>query len=173
MYLTIIKVLRCVNLTFERIVFTTSITIVAMIVIALTLSAVTRYVSGNGYDWFIELPPVLICWLVFPLLGPLLHKGQHIKVDFLTSILTKKSILLVKLTNNLVVLIGSALFFRAGVDATVLYYNMGQILEIQLEVPIWWMYLAFPTGFFILTTFATELVLNDLSRLISFNSEIN
>jgi TRAP-type C4-dicarboxylate transport system permease small subunit len=71
------------------------------------------------------------------------------------------------------VLIGSALFFRAGIDATVLYYNMGQILEIQLEVPIWWMYLAFPTGFFILTTFATELVLNDLSRLISFNSEIN
>ena len=173
MYLTIIKVLRYINLTFERIVFTTSITIVALIVIALTLSAVTRYVSGNGYDWFIELPPVLICWLVFPLLGPLLHKGQHIQVDFLTSILTKKSILLVKLTNNLVVLIGSALFFRAGIDATVLYYNMGQILEIQLEVPIWWMYLAFPTGFFILTTFATELVLNDLSRLISFNSEIN
>jgi TRAP-type C4-dicarboxylate transport system permease small subunit len=146
---------------------------VALIVIALTLSAVTRYVSGNGYDWFIELPPVLICWLVFPLLGPLLYKGQHIQVDFLTSILTKKSILLVKLTNNLVVLIGSTLFFRAGIDATVLYYNMGQILEIQLEVPIWWMYLAFPTGFFILTTFAIELVLNDLSRLIQFKSDIN
>jgi len=32
--------------------------------------------------------------------------------------------------------------------------------------------LAFPTGFFVLTTFATELVLNDLSRLISFKSEI-
>ena len=173
MYLTVEKILRYINLTFERIVFTTSMTIVALIVTALTLSAATRYISGNGYDWFIELPPVLICWLVFPLLGPLLRKGQHIQVDFLTSILSDKSILLVKLTNNLVVLVGSALFFRAGVDATILYYNMGQILEIQLEVPIWWMYLAFPTGFFILTTFAIELVLNDLSRLIQFTSDIN
>ena len=25
-----------------------------MIVLALTMSAVTRYVSGNGYDWFID-----------------------------------------------------------------------------------------------------------------------
>ena len=173
MHLTIAKLLRYINLTFERFVFTTSISIVALIVTALTLSAVTRYVSGNGYDWFIELPPVLICWLVFPLLGPLLRKGQHIQVDFLTSILNEKSILLVKLTNNLVVLVGSALFFRAGVDATILYYNMGQILEIQLEVPIWWMYLAFPTGFFILITFALELVLTDLSRLISFKNRIN
>ena len=168
MYVTFEKALRYINSTFERIVFTISITIVALIVTALTLSAVTRYVSGNGYDWFIELPPVLISWLVFPLLGPLLRKGQHIQVDFLSSILNEKSILLVKLINNLIVLVGSALFFRAGVDATVLYYNMGQILEIELEVPIWWMYLAFPTGFFILTTFSLELVLNDLSRLINF-----
>ena len=172
MYVTVEKVLRYINSTFERIVFTASITIVALIVTALTLSAVTRYVSGNGYDWFIELPPVLISWLVFPLLGPLLRKGQHIQVDFLSSMLNEKSILLVKLTNNLVVLVGSALFFRAGIDATVLYYNMGQILEIQLEVPIWWMYLAFPTGFFILTSHALELVLNDLSRLKLFKSKI-
>ena len=168
MYVTFEKALRYINSTFERIVFTISITIVALIVTALTLSAVTRYVSGNGNDWFIELPPVLISWLVFPLLGPLLRKGQHIQVDFLSSILNEKSILLVRLINNLIVLVGSALFFRAGVDATVLYYNMGQILEIELEVPIWWMYLAFPTGFFILTTFSLELVLNDLSRLINF-----
>ena len=168
MCVTLEKALRYLNSIFENIVFTISITIIALIVTALTLSAVTRYISGNGYDWFIELPPVLISWLVFPLLGPLLRKGQHIQVDFLSSILNKKSILLVKLINNLVVLVGSALFFRAGVDATVLYHNMGQILEIELEVPIWWMYLAFPTGFFILTTFALELVLNDLSRLISF-----
>ena len=48
-------------------------------VAALALSATTR-VTGTGFAWFIELPPVMVSWLVFPLLGPLL--AQHIKVDF-------------------------------------------------------------------------------------------
>jgi TRAP-type C4-dicarboxylate transport system permease small subunit len=60
-------------------------------VAALTLSASTRFITGSGFAWFIELPPVLVSWLVFPLLGPLLKKGQHIQVDFLTPLLSNKS----------------------------------------------------------------------------------
>ena len=57
-------------------------------VMALSLSAITRYISGTGYDWLIELPPILVCWLVFPLLGPLLKEGNHIQVDFLSSLVS-------------------------------------------------------------------------------------
>ena len=141
MYKFLKNTLRIINKTIEASVFSLGIIIVGTIVTALTLSAVTRYISGNGYDWFIELPPILICWLVFPLLGPLLRNGQHIKVDFLSAILSEKRVSLIKCFNNSVVFIGSILFFRAGIDATVLYYNMGQMLEIELAVPMWWMYL--------------------------------
>ena len=84
-------VLLAINNILNRVILWLATIIVALMVLALSLSALTRYVSGIGYDWFIELPPVLTSWLVFPLLGPLLVQGKHIKVDFLTSILSDKS----------------------------------------------------------------------------------
>jgi TRAP-type C4-dicarboxylate transport system permease small subunit len=87
------------------------IIIVAIMVMALSLSAITRYVSGTGYDWLIELPPVLICWLVFPLLGPLLREGNHIQVDFLTSIISTKQAKYLKIMMNLTAFIASLIFF--------------------------------------------------------------
>ena len=80
---------------------------------------------------------------------------------------------MIKFFNNLVVLIGAILFFKAGIDATFLYYNMGQMIEVELAIPMWWMYLAFPTGFFILIVFAIELVFDDLDRLISSRRKFN
>ena len=71
--------------------------------------------------------------------------------------------------NNFIALIASIIFLKAGYDATLLYYRMGQIFEIELEIPVWWMYLAFPTGFLILLLVSTELVIEDLKKLIKSN----
>ena len=139
--------------------------IVGIMVSALTLSALTRYISGNGYDWFIELPPVLVSWLVFPLLGPLLKDSQHIQVDFLSSFLRYKNIQIVRLVSHFVAFFASVIFMKAGYDATLLYYNMGQMMEIELDVPLWWMYLAFPVGFFFLGMFSLELICNQSIEL--------
>ena len=139
--------------------------IIALMVLALSMSALTRYVSGIGYDWFIELPPVLTSWLVFPLLGPLLVQGKHIKVDFLTSILSDKSKIILRMFVAIVALMAGLIFCIAGIDATVLYYNLGQKMELEIDVPIWWMYLAFPTGFLILILFSTQMFLEEILNL--------
>ena len=76
------KALRAVNNFLASASLTLAMLIIFIMVAALFLSATTRFVTGTGFAWFIELPPVLVSWLVFPLLGPLLKKGQHIKVDF-------------------------------------------------------------------------------------------
>ena len=140
-------------------------------VLALSLSALTRYVSGIGYDWFIELPPVLTSWLVFPLLGPLLVQGKHIKVDFLTSILSDKSKIILRMFIAIVALMAGLIFCKAGIDATVLYYNLGQKMELEIDVPIWWMYLAFPTGFLILILFSTQMFLEEILNLKNLKSK--
>ena len=140
-------------------------------VLALSLSALTRYVSGIGYDWFIELPPVLTSWLVFPLLGPLLVQGKHIKVDFLTSILSDKSKIILRIFVASVALMAGLIFCKAGIDATVLYYNLGQKMELEIDVPIWWMYLAFPTGFLILILFSTQMFLEEILNLKNLKSK--
>ena len=164
-------VLLAINNILNKVILWLATIIVALMVLALSLSALTRYVSGIGYDWFIELPPVLTSWLVFPLLGPLLVQGKHIKVDFLTSILSDKSKIMLRIFVALVALMAGLIFCKAGIDATVLYYNLGQKMELEIDVPIWWMYLAFPTGFLILILFSTQMFLEEILNLKNIKSK--
>ena len=164
-------VLLAINNILNRLILWLATIIVALMVLALSLSALTRYVSGIGYDWFIELPPVLTSWLVFPLLGPLLVQGKHIKVDFLTSILSDKSKIILRIFVAIVALMAGLIFCKAGIDATVLYYNLGQKMELEIDVPIWWMYLAFPTGFLILILFSTQMFLEEILNLKNLKSK--
>ena len=158
-------VLLAINNILNRVILWLATIIVALMVLALSLSALTRYVSGIGYDWFIELPPVLTSWLVFPLLGPLLVQGKHIKVDFLTSILSDKSKIILRMFVAIIALMAGLIFCKAGIDATVLYYNLGQKMELEIDVPIWWMYLAFPTGFLILILFSMQMFFEEILNL--------
>ena len=164
-------VLLAINNILNRVILWLATIIVALMVLALSLSALTRYVSGIGYDWFIELPPVLTSWLVFPLLGPLLVQGKHIKVDFLTSILSDKSKIILRIFVAIVALMAGLIFCKAGIDATVLYYNLGQKMELEIDVPIWWMYLAFPTGFLILILFSTQMFLEEILNFKNLKSK--
>ena len=166
-----LHVLLAINNILNRVILWLATIIVALMVLALSLSALTRYVSGIGYDWFIELPPVLTSWLVFPLLGPLLVQGKHIKVDFLTSILSDKSKIILRIFVAIVALMAGLIFCKAGIDATVLYYNLGQKMELEIDVPIWWMYLAFPTGFLILILFSTQMFLEEILNLKNLMSK--
>ena len=164
-------VLLAINNILNKVILWLATIIVALMVLALSLSALTRYVSGIGYDWFIELPPVLTSWLVFPLLGPLLVQGKHIKVDFLTSILSDKNKIILRIFVAIVALMAGLIFCKAGIDATVLYYNLGQKMELEIDVPIWWIYLAFPTGFLILILFSIQMFLEEILNLKNLKSK--
>ena len=155
------------NEWLEKAVYMLAIFIVANMVLALFLSALVRYLSGTGYDWFIELPPILTSWLVFPLLGPLLKSGSHIKVDVLNNTLSFRNLSLLRLVISLIALVASIVFLMAGIEATSLYFKLGQVMELEIEIPIWWVYLAFPTGFAIMAIFALELVLSEVLALLN------
>ena len=156
------RLLRAVNDRITKLAMALGIAIVGFMVLALTASAVTRYTTGIGYDAYIEMPPVLVPWLVFPLLGPLLRRQEHITVDILPIYLTERGVRILRLTLNLITIVASVVFMVAGVEAVQLFMGLGQMLELEFEFPIWYMYLAFPVGFLILISFALELVLADL-----------
>ncbi len=167
----VLRPLRAINRVIEIVTAATSTFIAFVMVAALTLSAVTRYVSGTGYDWFIELPPALVPWMVFPLLGPLLRTDSHIRVKFLPSLLEGHSLILLKIVVFAIMLTGAIIFFLAGNEAVSLYRKLGQMMELEIEIPIWWMYLAFPTGFAILALFSLELLLESIRNLIVLKRE--
>ena len=150
------------NEWLEKAIYMLAIFIVANMVLALFLSALIRYASGTGYDWFIELPPILTSWLVFPLLGPMLKSGSHIKVDILNNLLAPQQLSVLRLIIAVIALLSSIVFLVAGVEATSLYFMLGQVMELEIEIPIWWVYLAFPCGFGIMILFALELILAEL-----------
>ena len=154
------------NERLEKAIYLLAMLLVANMVLALFLSALIRYLSGTGYDWFIELPPILTSWLVFPLLGPLLKSGSHIKVDILNNILNARQLAMLRLVIATIALLASIVFFIAGIEATSLYFKLGQVMELEIEIPIWWVYFAFPTGFGILTLFAIELILVECLALL-------
>ena len=167
------SILTKFNNILTKIAYFLGMTIIAIMVVALSTSAITRYLSGTGYDWLIELPPVLVCWLVFPLLGPLLREGNHIQVDFISSVASLKQAKILKVLINLTAFFASIIFFKAGLDATLLYYNLGQMMELELDIPIWWMYLSFPIGFLVLGSFALELTFKTISDLKPQAPEVN
>ena len=103
--------LQFINRVLGKIVFFIAMAIVSIMVLALTASAITRYISGHGFDWFIELPPALVSWLVFPMLGPLLKMGSHIEVDFVSTFMSLRLIKIVKLFVYFISLISSFIFF--------------------------------------------------------------
>ena len=157
--------LQFINAVLSKITFFIAMAIVCIMVLALSGSALTRYISGHGFDWFIELPPALVSWLVFPMLGPLLKTGNHIEVDFVSTIISARKIKYIKLFVYLISLISSFIFFKAGLDATVLFYNLGQMMELEIDVPIWIMFLSFPVGFIIMGLFSLELLLQTLNEI--------
>tara|TARA_B100000683_G_scaffold131862_1_gene128802 strand:- start:62 stop:574 length:513 start_codon:yes stop_codon:yes gene_type:complete len=157
--------LQFINEVLSKITFFIAMVIVCIMVLALSASALTRYISGHGFDWFIELPPALVSWLVFPMLGPLLKTGNHIEVDFVSTIISTRKIKYIKFFVYLISLISSFIFFKAGLDATVLFYNLGQMMELEIDVPIWIMFLSFPVGFIIMGLFSLELLLQTLNEI--------
>ena len=160
-----LKLLGGLNDLIARIAMGAAMMIIALIVIALFGGAVTRYLTGIGYDWVLELPPMLVPWLVFPLLGVLLRSGQHIGVDFLPAKLTSRGKLLLRLGCNFIAFIAALTFLYAGLNAVALFRMLGQVTEMELEFPIWYMYLSFPVGFGILAIFSAELVLTNIRDL--------
>ena len=80
--------------------------------------------------------------------------------------MSKKAKIILFLIVNLVAFISACIFFKAGLDATTMYYNLGQVMEIEISIPIWWMFLAFPVGFLILALSSLELIFENFLNLI-------
>jgi len=159
---SIVRMIRCFNGLIEKIVMAIGMAIIAFAVLTMTGGAITRYYTGMGYDWVMDLPPIMMPWLVFLLCGVLLRSGSHITVDFLPRFLEPNGQLFLKLFVHLVVLTATIIFLIAGIEAVVLFRMLGQVMELEFDLPMWYVYLSFPVGFVILVSFALELCLEDV-----------
>ncbi|MDF1731341.1 MAG: TRAP transporter small permease subunit [Minwuia sp.] len=156
------RLLYGTNSLIQRIALGLGMAIVAFAVLALFAAAVERHVTGRGYAWMNDLPPFLLPWCVFPLMGVLLRSGRHISVDVAPTLLPTGPAQILRLVVGLVALVSGIYFCNAGIEATGFFRMLGEVTETEIQFPFWFLYAAFPTGFGILSLFALELVLREI-----------
>jgi TRAP-type C4-dicarboxylate transport system permease small subunit len=134
-----------------------------IIVVAPFAAAVIRYWTGQGYDWLAELPPQLLPWVVFPLVGVLLRKERHIAVDVLPHFLEGRGLAVLRAIVMAISLAGCVLFAVYGAIAVRFFAQLGQISTTEIEFPLWWLYVSYPLGFALAANFCLEALLRHIS----------
>ena len=152
----LLNLLTPINTFLEKVVTLLGGVLVALMVIIVFGGAVTRYLTGIGFNVVLELPPMLMPWLVFPMAGILMRGSSHIAVDFLPDRLGPRGRSILSIVVSIIAVLAGLTFMMAGMQAVQLFKMVGQMTEMEWEFPIWWIYLSFPVGFLILTSFAVE-----------------
>ena len=149
-----------INDAISRCIIWLAQAIVAFVVLALFGGSVVRYFTGTGYDWVLELPPQLMPWLVFPMIGVLLRREQHVTVDALPAFLSGSKLAALRLFALAVSLFGCLFFAYAGADALAFFIELGQVAQTEISFPLWYLYLSFPFGFALAANFCLEALLH-------------
>ena len=134
-----------------------------IIVVAPFAAAVIRYWTGQGYDWLAELPPQLLPWVVFPLVGVLLRKERHIAVDVVPHFLSGRGLAALRAVVMAISLAGCVVFAAYGAVAVQFFAQLGQISTTEIEFPLWWLYVSYPLGFALAANFCVEALLRQIS----------
>ena len=158
--------LRRLNDVIAVIAMALGMAVIGFAALALFGQAVERHITGQGYAWMSDFPPFLIPWCVFPLMGVLMRGDRHINVEVAPSLLKGRALHLLKLLIGLICLISGIYFCWAGTTAVDYFKMLGEVTETENEIPFWWLYAAFPTGFAILALFALETVLQEILALL-------
>lgn len=163
--LGVYRLLHGFNTLVQKLALGLGMAIVAFAVLSLFAAAIERHVTGRGYAWMNDLPPFLLPWCVFPLMGVLLRSGRHISVDVAPTLLPAGPAQVLRLVVGLIALVSGIYFCNAGIEATSFFRMLGEVTETEIQFPFWFLYAAFPTGFAILALFALEMVLREILGL--------
>ncbi|GHF55410.1 TRAP transporter small permease [Seohaeicola zhoushanensis] len=140
---------------------------VAFAIIALSAAALERLLFGFGYAILNDLPPLLMPWVVFPMMGVLLRADRHVTVDFLPHFLAPRGRLFLNLLLGAVICAAAVWLLMGGLDALAFFRRLRQTTETGIRFPLWWIYLSFPVGFALLAWFALEKAITALVELLT------
>jgi TRAP-type C4-dicarboxylate transport system permease small subunit len=138
---------------------------IAATILALAATAAERHLVGTGLTLLNDLPPLLMPWIVFPLMGVLLRLDRHITVDFLPPRLSARRRQLLSVFVSLVTLAASLVMLAGSARATAFIAALGQSTETAPYFPMWWIHASVPAGFALLAWFALERLLTSVLAL--------
>lgn len=138
---------------------------IALAVLGLTAAVGERFTLGTGFDLLVDLPPMLVPWVVMLLIAPLARRHLHVAVDLLPALFSPRWLRLLRKFVWAVIGVSSAVIAWGSGWAVVFFARMGETLALSVDMPLWWFYLSFPVGFALLTVAALEMFLRELIGL--------
>jgi TRAP-type C4-dicarboxylate transport system permease small subunit len=167
-----LKMVVALNNRIEQLCILLGATLIGFVVIALTAASAERYFFGIGLALINDLPPLLIPWLVFPMMAVLLRQHKHVAVDLLPTFLPDRRKPLHGLFVNAVVLAAAIVFFKGGREGVEFMMMLHQTTETNPRFPLWWIGVAFPAGFALLAWFALEGLLLSIMQMTGHPVEV-
>lgn len=118
-----------------------AVIIFTLLTVLTTLGVVYRYVLQSPIIWLYELSMVLFVWMVFLGVAIGFKKREHIKLEFIYQIASKKAVKIMKTIVNIFIIIFVLLSIKIGIDiiekTVAQYYN-------TIDLSIAWFYGALP-----------------------------
>lgn|GEM_PF-565778 len=145
--------------------------IICLIFLIFVVGAATRYITGIGYDWSLDLPPMLVPWAVFLAIGPLLRQKRHISMDMLPAFAGRRMRVAIEVAGFAISLVVAIIFAVNGAEVTQIFRDFGQLAEMEIHWPLWWTYVSLPVGFVLFANFALEGLLKDLAIAVGLRAD--
>ena len=136
--------------------------VVAVIVLLPAIALATRLITGEGYSFLAETAPQLVPWVVFPMVGVLLRRDGHITVDMVPHFLQGRKLVLLRAFVFALCLAATLAMAFFGARTTSFFATLGQLTTTEIEFPLWYLYVAYPLGFFLAANFCLESMIGEL-----------
>ncbi len=123
------------------------------------VNAMLRYFFNAPLTWGEEISRYAMVWCVLIGVAIAYRAGQHVAITLFTEILPKKAILIIRLASHLLTLATAVVLFWSG---RILTQSLGIIFAPSSDIPMSWVFIAFPICATMLAFEALRLLVSDL-----------
>lgn len=122
---------------------------IAFSAVLLFVQVVMRYVFRNSLSWSEELARFLYIWEVWLGIAYATKTGEHLRVTLVYNLVKGRAAFILRVAVNILWLAFGILMACIGGQTMISIMNFGQ-LSSAMRIPMWLVYLAVPTGAFLM-----------------------
>ena len=137
------NILRLLNERLEEAMITTLLTVMSVVIL---LQVFMRYAMGASLSWSEELARYCFVWMVYIGISYAVRKNRHLSVDAINLLFKERGRFVISIVSDLLFLVFAVIISYNGWQVVQRVAKSGQS-SASIEVPMWVVYAAMPTGF--------------------------
>jgi TRAP-type C4-dicarboxylate transport system permease small subunit len=124
--------------------------LLGVMALAVTLDVLARNLGWGNTGWVVEVSEYSLPLATLLVAPWLLHRGEHVRLDVLLTMLPMRVALALERIANLLGILICAVFVWYGAKLVLDSARLGSMVVKTLSIPEWWQYALVPVSFFLL-----------------------